>query len=130
MRKEIYVAALQACVFLFCGVAFAQPFSNHFSREFYNRNYDYVRMKLVRLGYEPVMIHHKATDTVCDLQKMCGQYREVLDCSNTGLSYCYFVFRAPESKRYVIVTTHGEIRRIFESLAPANKSDLVMIGQH
>jgi hypothetical protein len=70
--------------------------------------YERVRAELVRTGWKPVR-QTESCGMVCEGHRRAG-WPETLDCADTGLAPCVFVFRHGSGKALEVVT-RGEAPR-------------------
>jgi hypothetical protein len=114
----VFAAALPFCAFV-SNLADAAPLAG-----LEGKPYDAVRTRLVRAGYQLVRFQRGLHFEPCpDDPASCARYPEVINCSGTGMAYCQFAFFNPAQRRYVVVTTHGEERRLVDSIAVASRRE-------
>lgn len=74
----------------------------------HGRNYDSMRAGLLKSGYQIVKVRRMATDHYCS-EGFCEIYPETLYCSMAGLHYCNMAFYRSSDRKYLVVTTLGEV---------------------
>jgi hypothetical protein len=118
MLVRVLAAALTFCAFV-SNVADAAPLAG-----LEGQQYDAVRNRLIRAGYRIVRFQRGPLFEPCpDYPSECERYPEAINCSGTGLAFCQFAFFDPAHRRYVVVTTHGEERRVVDSIATASRRE-------
>ncbi|SRR6266704_1638928 len=78
-------------------------------KESHRRNYDTVRRDLIKSGYQVLKVRRLDNDDYYCSEGFCGIYPETLYCSLAGLHYCNMGFYRPADRKYLVVTTLGEV---------------------
>ena len=79
--------------------------------------YDHARARIIKLGYHPVRF--KRTEDGCMLDTTCKRYPELIGCGSGHQTVCKFAFADPTHRKYLLVTTHGQPRRVASITTPS-----------
>lgn len=115
---RVLAATLALCA-LVAGEADAAPLTR-----LVGKPYDTARSGLVRAGYRIVRFQRGADFVPCpDDPSRCERYPEAINCSGTGLAFCQFAWFDKMHHRYLIIATHGEERRVMDSVTVASRQE-------
>ena len=79
--------------------------------------YDHARSRILKLGYRPVRFVR--TEDGCMLDTSCKRYPELIGCERDRPADCKFAFVDLTSRKYLLVTTHGQPRRVASITTPS-----------